>query len=117
VLDAAGYRVHAAGPANAIAMAEGLGAELDTLVTDVVMPDLDGPTIAAALTSRRRDLRVLFMSGYPRDRESQLTGAVAEGAVLAKPFTQAELCGAVRRVLDRQPHGEDRAGPAIGRPE
>jgi two-component system cell cycle sensor histidine kinase/response regulator CckA len=82
-------------------MAERLGADLDILVTDVVMPDLDGPTIAAALRSRRPDLKVLFMSGYPRDREGELTGAVAEGAVLPKPFTSRELCDAVRRVLDR----------------
>jgi DNA-binding response OmpR family regulator len=41
------------------------------------------------------------MSGYLRDREDELTGAVAEGAVLAKPFTPRELCDAVRRVLDR----------------
>jgi len=41
------------------------------------------------------------MSGYPRDREDELTGAMAEGAVLAKPFTPRELCDAVRRSLDR----------------
>jgi two-component system cell cycle sensor histidine kinase/response regulator CckA len=82
-------------------LAEKLGADLDILVTDVVMPDLDGPTIAAALRSGRPDLKVLFMSGYPRDREGELTGAVAEGAVLPKPFTSRELCDAVRRVLDR----------------
>jgi PAS domain S-box-containing protein len=96
-----GYEVHAAGPHDALQLAEKLGADLDILVTDVVMPDLDGPTIAAALRSGRPDLKVLFMSGYPRDREGELTGAVAEGAVLPKPFTSRELCDAVRRVLDR----------------
>ena len=100
-LGAEGYRVHVAGPHDALEVAESLGTALDILVTDVVMPDLDGPTIAAALSSRRRDLKVLFMSGYLRDREDELTGAVAEGAVLAKPFTPRELCAAVRRVLDR----------------
>ena len=84
-----------------MAAADELGLGLDILVTDVVMPDLDGPTIAAALSSRRRGLKVLFMSGYPRDLESELTGAAAQGAVLAKPFTPRELCDAVRRVLDR----------------
>ncbi len=100
-LSAEGYLVHAATPLDALQIAEALGAGLDILVTDVVMPDFDGPTIAAALTSRRRDLKVLFMSGYPMDREEELTGAAAEGAVLAKPFTPRELCDAVRRVLDR----------------
>ncbi len=100
-LEAEGYRVHVAGPHEALALADRLGPELDIVVTDVVMPDLDGPTIAAALRSRRRDLKVLFMSGYPRDREDELTGAFAEGAVLPKPFTPPELCDAVRRVLER----------------
>jgi two-component system, cell cycle sensor histidine kinase and response regulator CckA len=102
-LGAEGYTVHVAGPHDALAVAEEVGSTLDILVTDVVMPDFDGPTIAAALSSRKRDLKVLFMSGYPRDREEELTGAVAEGAVLAKPFTPRELCDAVRRVLDRPP--------------
>jgi two-component system, cell cycle sensor histidine kinase and response regulator CckA len=102
-LEAEGYRVYAAGPHEALHVADTLGTDLDILVTDVVMPDFDGPTIAAALSSKRRDLKVLFMSGYPRDREEELTGAAAEGAVLAKPFTPKELCDAVRRVLDRVP--------------
>ncbi|MGD0248195.1 MAG: ATP-binding protein, partial [Candidatus Limnocylindrales bacterium] len=100
-LSAEGYQVHLAGPHDALEMAASLGSKLDLLVTDVVMPDFDGPTIAAALRSRKPDLRVLFMSGYPRDREDELTGAVAEGAVLAKPFSPRELCDAVRKVLDR----------------
>jgi len=67
-LTADGYEVHVAGPHDALEMAAALGTNLDILVTDVVMPDFDGPTIAAALKSRHRDLKVLFMSGYPRDR-------------------------------------------------
>ena len=100
-LEAEGYRVSVAGPRDALDMSAQLGDDLDLLVTDVVMPDFDGPTIAAALTSSRRDLRVLFMSGYLQDGEEELTGAKAEGAVLAKPFTPRELCDAVRRALDR----------------
>lgn len=87
---------------EALALADKIGRALDIPVTDVVMPEFDGPTIAAALRSRRRDLKVLFMSGYPRDREDELTGAAAEGAVLPKPFTSRELCDAVRRVLTRR---------------
>jgi two-component system, cell cycle sensor histidine kinase and response regulator CckA len=102
-LEAEGYRVSAVGPREALDMSAQLGNDLDLLVTDVVMPDFDGPTIAAALTSSRRALSVLFMSSYPRDRGEELTGAMAEGAVLAKPFTPRELCDAVRRALDRPP--------------
>ena len=61
-----------------------------------------GPTIAAALTARNPGLPVLFMSGYPRDRESEISGAAAAGAVLAKPFDARQLAEAVRRALDRR---------------
>jgi CheY-like chemotaxis protein len=51
-LEAEGYRVIATGPKGAVEEAAALGASLDLLLTDVVMPELDGPTIAAALTAR-----------------------------------------------------------------
>jgi two-component system, cell cycle sensor histidine kinase and response regulator CckA len=105
-LEAEGYRVYVAGPHEALALADRIGRALDILVTDVVMPEFDGPTIAAALRSGRQDLKVLFMSGYPRDREEELTGAVAEGFALSKPFTPRELGEAVRRVLGKPPADE-----------
>jgi PAS domain S-box-containing protein len=98
-LEAEGYTVSACGPHEALAIADELGWRLDLVLTDVVMPDLDGPTIAAALRSRRQDLPILFMTGYPRNREEELTGAVARGEVLSKPFTAQELCEAIRRLL------------------
>ncbi len=100
-LEAEGYRVVATGPRGAVDEATALGASLDLLLSDVVMPELDGPSIAAVLTGRRPGLPVLFMSGYPRDREGQISGAVAAGAVLAKPFDARQLAEAVRRALDR----------------
>ena len=100
-LEAEGYVVVACGPREALESADELGVRLDMVLTDVVMPELDGPTIAAALRSRRQDLPILFMTGYPRNREEELTGAAARGEVLAKPFSPQELCEAVRRVLER----------------
>ncbi len=108
-LESEGYRVIAGGPEEALELAATLGQGLDLLVTDVVMPELDGPTIAAALARTRAGLKVLFMSGYPRDREKKLSGADggADGGavVLGKPFSARELSEAVRRVLD--PAGPD----------
>jgi two-component system cell cycle sensor histidine kinase/response regulator CckA len=98
-LEADGYQVAACGPGDALRTADELGTRLDLVLTDVVMPELDGPTIAAALRSRRQDLPILFMTGYPRNREEELTGAAARGEVLAKPFTAQELGAAVRRLL------------------
>jgi two-component system cell cycle sensor histidine kinase/response regulator CckA len=112
-LEAEGYRVVATGPKGAVEQATALGSSLDLLLSDVVMPEFDGPTIAAALTARRPSLPVLFMSGYPRDREGEIAGAAAAGAVLAKPFDARQLAEAVRRVLDRPGlrHLNARTGP------
>jgi two-component system cell cycle sensor histidine kinase/response regulator CckA len=112
-LEAEGYRVVATGPREAVEEAAALGSLLDLLLSDVVMPEFDGPTIAAALTARRPSLPVLFMSGYPRDREGEIAGAAAAGAVLAKPFDARQLAEAVRRVLDRPGlrHLNARTGP------
>jgi len=100
-LEIEGYRVFGCGPKEALDLAAALGSDLDLLVTDVVMPDIDGPAIAAALTKARAALKVLFMSGYPRDIEKELSGAKDGVFVLGKPFTSRELSEAVRRVLDR----------------
>jgi PAS domain S-box-containing protein len=108
-LEAEGYAVVTAGPSEAMAEAARLGLSLDVLVTDVVMPELDGPTVAAVLHAGLPTLKVLFMSGYPRDREHELGGAEAAGAVLVKPFSARELCDAVRRTLDRTVAREPRA--------
>jgi nitrogen-specific signal transduction histidine kinase/ActR/RegA family two-component response regulator len=95
-----GYRVVTAGPNEAMDLAISLGRDLDLLVTDVVMPDLDGRTLAAAITRNHSGLKVLFMSGYPRDLETDVSGQAA-GGVLGKPFSARELSEAVRQVLDR----------------
>lgn len=70
---------------------------LDLLVTDVVMPGLDGPTVAAQLRERDPSLLVLFTSGHASD----LLGSAAsiEAGFVAKPFTAQELLRAVEDVL------------------
>jgi two-component system cell cycle sensor histidine kinase/response regulator CckA len=109
-LEMEGYRVVAAGPNEALDHATALGPDLDLLVTDVVMPDLDGPTLAAAITRNHAGLKVLFMSGYPRDLETELRGQAAGIGVLGKPFSARELSEAVRQVLDRPAGTDDTPG-------
>ena len=108
-LEMEGYRVVAAGPNEALDHATALGRDLDLLVTDVVMPDLDGPALAAAIATTHAGLKVLFMSGYPRDREPELSGQ-AGMSVLGKPFSARELSEAVRQVLDRPAGTDDTLG-------
>jgi PAS domain S-box-containing protein len=97
----AGYRVvEAAGGAEALdAMAPGLEA-LALLVTDVVMPGMDGRALATELQRRRPGLRVLFMSGYPGDHQETLGDLASSAGFLQKPFTGATLVAAVRTALD-----------------
>jgi two-component system, cell cycle sensor histidine kinase and response regulator CckA len=74
-------------------------AEVDLLVSDVMMPQMDGPTMAGEIRRRRPDLPVLFMSGYA---EAQLRESIALSnvAFLAKPFSVAQLVEAVAAIKD-----------------
>lgn len=74
-------------------------AEVDLLVSDVMMPQMDGPTMAGEIRRKRPDLPVLFMSGYA---EAQLRESIALSnvAFLAKPFSVAQLVEAVAAIKD-----------------
>jgi signal transduction histidine kinase/CheY-like chemotaxis protein len=121
-LRAAGYRVLvASGAADALGVSDAELADVRLLVTDVVMPGLDGRQVAARLHRRREGLRVLYVSGYTQ-------GAIADRDVLepgsdflAKPFTATALLAAVRELLDAPPAeargataGTGTGGPAPG---
>lgn len=71
---------------------------IDLLISDVVMPNMDGPTMVAKARLRRPDLPVLFMSGYA---EEQLRKSIdiANVVFLPKPFSVAQLSDAVRQAL------------------
>ena len=78
------------------------GAETRTihlLLTDVVMPGLNGVELAARLTAARPGLRTLFMSGYTGNVMLHHGVSTSNMAFLQKPFTQAVLAGKVREVL------------------
>ena len=90
-LEAAGYTVIAASsPSHAIELARD-DANIDLLVTDVVMPEMDAFELADRITSKLPGLRILFTSGY--------TDAGAEGPFIQKPFTPSQLVAKVETVL------------------
>jgi PAS domain S-box-containing protein len=100
ILESAGYRViEAAGAEAALRMAEEHAGAIDLLLTDVVMPGLTGPELAARLSRVRPGVKVLFTSGYTAD----VMGVqhVLEGgfAFLPKPARPAELLARVAGVL------------------
>ncbi len=102
VLGQAGYRVlAAAGPLAAIAAVEQQPMSIDLLLTDVVMPDMDGPALAERFQLMRPSMRVLFMSGFTGESMTELE-RFGEDLVLAKPFTPATLLARVHAVLSRE---------------
>jgi two-component system cell cycle sensor histidine kinase/response regulator CckA len=98
ILEGCGYTVYsAARGVDAIRISERRGISL--LVSDVVMPDINGRDLWEQIRSRHPDTRVLFMSGY--DDSGRGEGAFND--FIAKPFTASVLTRRVREVLDRQP--------------
>jgi PAS domain S-box-containing protein len=105
-----GYRViGAATPAEAIRLAE-LPTHLDLLVSDVILPEMNGRELYARLVMRRPDLRALFISGYPGGVLSG-SGSLDDGCpFLQKPFTGMELAKRIREALNSPARQAPRAG-------
>ena len=101
ILTRSGYRVLTAdGPAAALELAREHAAEVDLLLTDVVMPDMNGRELAERIEGENPGLRILYMSGYAEDVVTH-HGAPEEGVdFIAKPFTAKQLVRRVREALD-----------------
>jgi CheY-like chemotaxis protein len=101
ILASAGYRVLAAGDGpEALATARRHSGEIHALVTDVMMPQMNGTKLAALLREERPAVRTLFVSGFTEEagvRPDQLTKGMG---YLAKPFTAEALTERLRQVLD-----------------
>lgn len=108
VLARGGYRVlEAADGEAALALAREHPGAIELLLTDVVMPRMNGRELARAMLRVRPEIRVLFMSGYA---EGVATGPeVADGApasaFIQKPFVAEALSRTIREVLDAPAHG------------
>jgi two-component system cell cycle sensor histidine kinase/response regulator CckA len=101
ILERNGYRVLAARDGvDALRELRENGADVDLLLTDVVMPRLSGSALAERLTAERPPLKVLFMSGYADDAIEN-DGTIRPGTdFIQKPFTASMLAAKVRDVLD-----------------
>jgi PAS domain S-box-containing protein len=92
--------LEAADAASALALLERTGAEIDLLLSDVVLPEMNGRELAKVLLDRWPSLSVLFMTGYSRNaivHQGRLDPGVE---VIQKPITQADLASRVRDLLD-----------------
>jgi PAS domain S-box-containing protein len=100
-LEAQGYNILVAGNgAEALELSRRTEEPIHLVLTDVVMPLMNGPDLARALAGERPDTNVMFMSGYT-DQAMGESGAIEPGITfIAKPFTVAELALKVRETLD-----------------
>ncbi len=100
LLQGLGYQVLASVSAKeAIAMAEAQGCKIDLLLTDVVMPEMNGRDLADRLKGVCPDLKVLFMSGYTAEVIAH-RGVIDQGTqFIQKPFLRKELATRVREAL------------------
>jgi CheY-like chemotaxis protein len=99
----AGYAVlEAAAPDVAIGVSRGTPGEIHLLVTDVVMPKMNGVALARALLLERPEMRVLYVSGYAQT-VTMSHGVRAGLDLLDKPFTPSALRERVRAALDAAP--------------
>ncbi len=101
LLERHGYVVLAAdSPAKAMNLAKNHPGKIHLLLTDVVMPEMNGKDLAVELTALYPDLKVLFMSGYTYDTIAH-QGALNNGTVFVqKPFTTQDMIGKVKHLLD-----------------
>jgi PAS domain S-box-containing protein len=103
LLEGLGYVVlPASRPEDAIRLAEAQGDAIDLLITDVIMPEMNGRDLATLLVARHPRMRQLYMSGYTADVIAR-QGVIDEGvAFLPKPFTRESLATKVREALGRR---------------
>ena len=103
-LQSLGYHVVAAtAPGDAIRQVEHGTRAIDLVVTDLIMPEMDGRALAAQITARQPGIKFLFISGYPSDYIVQ-RGVLEEGVhFLQKPYSLKEMAAKVRDALNGAP--------------
>lgn len=96
-----GYRVLPADEGmEALRMVEERGEEIDLLLTDIMMPGMNGVELGLEVARRKPGIKVFYMSGYA-DQELVRQGLLEPGTTfLQKPFTPSQLAARIRAVLD-----------------
>ncbi|MDN2581307.1 cell cycle histidine kinase CckA [Aquibium sp. ELW1220] len=96
-----GYTVHeASSGVEALEIFDELDGAIDIVVSDVVMPEMDGPTLLGELRKRQSDVKFVFVSGYAEDAFARNLPADAKFGFLPKPFSLKQLATVVKDMLE-----------------
>jgi len=99
-------------PGDALLLSEQHDGDIPLLLTDVIMPRLNGVQLAERLKAVRPDLEARFMSGYPLSKIKQEIDGAEDIALLVKPLSPPDLLDAVRAALDEVAPAESAADEA-----
>ncbi|MDN5928690.1 MAG: response regulator [Hyphomicrobiales bacterium] len=100
-LTSRGYTVHeASSGVEALDVYKSLDGKVDIVVSDVVMPEMDGPTLLGELRKMNPDIKFIFVSGYAEDAFAKNLPADAQFGFLPKPFSLKQLATIVKEMLD-----------------
>jgi len=101
-LQSRGYKVHeASSGVEALEVMEAAEGKVDLVVSDVVMPELDGPSLLRELRKTRPELKIIFVSGYAEDAFKKNLPEGEKFHFLPKPFSLKQLAIAVKETLGR----------------
>jgi two-component system cell cycle sensor histidine kinase/response regulator CckA len=99
-LKSRGYKVLEAGNGvEAIEVIDGHDGSIDLVVSDVVMPEMDGPTLLKELRKRSSNLKIIFVSGYAEEAFAKSLPDGGQFEFLAKPFTLKQLIAKVKDTM------------------
>ncbi len=100
-LEGRGYKVLQAGTGTeALEVMGGHDGDIDLVVSDVVMPEMDGPTLLTHLRASLPDIKIIFMSGYAEEAFKNNLEDNENFGFLAKPFSLKELAAKVKDALE-----------------
>ncbi len=98
-----GYSViEASNGVEALEALEEKDGAVDLVVSDVVMPEMDGPTLLKTMRGKNPDLKIIFVSGYAEDAFEKSLPENQQFAFLPKPFTLSQLVAAVKETMTPQ---------------
>jgi two-component system cell cycle sensor histidine kinase/response regulator CckA len=101
-LSSRGYTVHeASSGVEALEIYRELEGKVDIVVSDVVMPEMDGPTLLGELRKQNPEIKFVFVSGYAEDAFAKNLPQDAKFGFLPKPFSLKQLATVVKEMLER----------------